>query len=250
MRIAVIGYGVMGHIIADCARKRGHDVVATIDPVAADATHKDIASGVKDAEVCIDFTHPTAAVGNIKAVMAAGKRLVIGTTGWYGQLDEVKPLVKTALLYSPNFSIGVNIFFRMVSGAAQLFNPFPDYDVYSYELHHTRKADSPSGTGKRLGELLLAGLDRKDTLIFDKLDRPRKDNELHVASVRAGNIPGTHVVGFDSDVDSIEMVHTAKNREGFALGAVIAAEWILDKKGVFSIDDLMDDVLRGRMPSS
>ena len=149
----------------------------------------------------------------------------------------------TGLIHSSNFSIGVNVFFKIIENAARMFNKIEEYDVYGYEMHHNKKIDSPSGTAKTIGNILINNIKRKDKLLFEAINRKIQPNELHFASVRAGAIPGTHAVGFDSDADTIELKHTARNREGFALGAIMAAKWIKNKKGFYTIDDMMDSIM-------
>jgi 4-hydroxy-tetrahydrodipicolinate reductase len=250
MKIAIIGYGAMGHLIEDVAKERGIEVVSIIDPQAEGATHKEVSEeSVKEADVCIDFTIPQVAVENIKKISASGKNIVMATTGWYDQMDDVKKIVEESdngFIWSGNFSIGVNMFFRMVKAAAKVANKVEEYDIASYELHHNRKADSPSGTANMIGNILVDNIDRKSKLVFDKLDRKIEADELHISSVRGGDIPGTHTILFDSTADTIELKHTARTRKGFALGAVMAAEFINEKKGWFEIDDLMDNVIGGQ----
>jgi 4-hydroxy-tetrahydrodipicolinate reductase len=248
MKIALIGYGNMGKEVERAAKIRGHTVCATVDPVAKEATHKELtAACLKDADVVIDFTLPASVIGNIKTVTAVKKNMVIGTTGWYDNMTEAKQLVGTAgtgLIYSSNFSLGVSMFYRIVEAAARLVNKVPDYDIFGYELHHNRKVDSPSGTAKSIAEILLKNISRKKQMQYDKLDRKINPEELHFASVRAGSIPGTHVVGFDSEADTIELKHTARSRAGFALGAVIAAEWVSGRKGFFTMNDFVNEFFR------
>jgi len=249
MNIAIIGYGKMGHEIEKIARDKGMTIKAIIDPMDEDATHKEInEESLQDVDVCIDFTHPDAVVNNIKKIVEFKKNIVVGTTGWYDNLDEIKKLVEdvnVGLIWSGNFSIGVNIFFSMVKNAAKIMNKFEDYDVFAHEIHHNQKADSPSGTAVMLGNILVDNLDRKDKMVTEELKRKIEPNELHVSSTRAGKIPGTHIVGFDSAADTIELKHIARNRSGFAIGTVLAAEWINGKKGFYNIDDLMKDVIGG-----
>jgi 4-hydroxy-tetrahydrodipicolinate reductase len=244
MNIALVGYGKMGRELASAAKQRGHSIVASIDPTAPEATHKKINGEVlKDADVVIEFTTPTAVVDNIRAISAAGKNVVVGTTGWGAQMDAVKDMVSKSgigFLHSSNFSIGVNAFFRMVAEAAKIANKIESFDVYGYELHHNQKADSPSGTAKTIAEILLRNISRKTKTVYDKLDRAPAADELHFSSIRGGSIPGTHVIGFDSAADTIELTHTARNRAGFALGAVMAAEWLAGKKGFFEMKDFVD----------
>jgi 4-hydroxy-tetrahydrodipicolinate reductase len=173
------------------------------------------------------------------------KPIVIGTTGWDQQKDEIKKLCEEAnigVIYASNFSIGMNIFFRMVKNAATLFNQFPDYDPFIQELHHRMKIDSPSGTALRLGEILLKGITRKNKILTNNPEAKIAENELHISSIRAGSQPGTHLVNFDSDFDTIELKHTVRNRSGFALGAIYAAEWLMGKEGFFNIQDMFTEI--------
>ena len=250
MKIALIGYGKMGKEVERIARLRGHSVCAIIDKSESAATHKEMDSAgscLKDADVVIDFTVPSAVVDNIRKVTAAKKNMVVGTTGWYDGITEAKQLVGaagTGFIYSSNFSVGVNVFYRIVEAAAKLINKVPDYDAFGYELHHSQKLDSPSGTAKSIAEILLKNISRKKQAQYEKLDRKINPDEMHFASVRAGWIPGTHVVGFDSEADTIELKHTARSRAGFALGAVMAAEWVKGRKGFFTMNDFISDFFR------
>jgi len=245
--IALIGYGKMGQMVHRFATAKGHIITAIVDPYGGENCHKEITAEVlSGADVCIDFSQPQTAVANIEQMAALGKNMVIGTTGWYKQMDEVKQLVeqhRVGLIWSGNFSIGVNALFRIVGYAAWVFNNLPDYDVLGHEFHHKGKADSPSGTAVMLGKILQETLDRKQKLVVDKLDRKIEPDEIHFSSSRGGSIPGTHLIMFDSPVDTIEIKHTARGREGFAAGAVLAAEFIQGKTGFYGIDDLMDEVI-------
>ena len=233
MNISIIGFGKMGHEIEKVAKSRGINIVSIIDPNNNDATHKNIdENALRNTDVCIDFTYPKVVVDNIKKMSKFKKNIVVGTTGWQDKIGEVKKIIasnKTGLIYASNFSIGVNIFFRIVENAAKIMNNVDSYDVFGYELHHSKKLDSPSGTAKSIEKILVSNIKRK--------------KEVPFASVRAGSIPGTHAVGFDSSADTIELKHTARNREGFALGAIMAAEWIKGKKGFFEIDDMMNEII-------
>ncbi len=250
MKICLIGYGKMGKEVERVAKLRGHSVCAIVDKSDAGATHNVIdgnGSCLKDADVVIDFTVPSAVVDNIRRVTAAKKNMVVGTTGWYDGMTEAKQLVGaagTGFIYSSNFSVGVNVFYRIVEAAARLINKVPEYDAFGYELHHNQKLDSPSGTAKSIAEILLKNIGRKKQAQYDKLDRKINPEELHFASVRAGSIPGTHVVGFDSEADTIELKHTARSRAGFALGAVMAAEWVKGRKGFFTMKDFVSDFFK------
>ena len=233
MNISIIGYGRMGHEIEKAARTRGFNIVSIIDPKEKNANFRQInEESMKNADVCIDFTNPNVVVDNIKKISKFKKNIVVGTTGWQYKIGEVKKIIasnKTGLIYASNFSIGVNIFFRIVENAAKIMNNVDSYDVFGYELHHSKKLDSPSGTAKSIEKILVSNIKRK--------------KEVPFASVRAGSIPGTHVIGFDSSADTIELKHTARNREGFALGAIMAAEWINGKKGFFEISDMMNEII-------
>lgn len=234
MKIALIGYGKMGHEIDAIAREQGETIVRTFDidsTVTADA--------LLDADVCIEFSTPDAVMENIRTAVKARKDIVIGTTGWYDHLPEVRALVKdSGLLYSSNFSLGVNIYFRIVSRAAELMNNASDYDPFVHELHHRQKTDSPSGTALHLSKLLLAGIARKKEVLTVPPKGKIAVDALHVSSTRTGYEVGTHVVGFDSETDLIELRHVAKNRKGFALGALTAARWLCGRKGVYTMDDV------------
>jgi len=243
MNIAIIGYGKMGKELRSVAIEQGLMVRAIIDPLVKEADFPDITEeSTRDIEVGIEFTAPSVTVDNIKKMARLGKNMVVGTTGWYDRLDEIKKTVEEAgigFVYSPNFSLGMNLFFKLVEEAAKLFNRYEMYDVFSYELHNNQKVDSPSGTARVIGKILIDHIDRKKKLVFDKLDRRIEKDELHLASVRAGSIPGIHVVGFDTEADTIELKHEARSRKGFALGAVLAAKWIGGKKGFYTMADVL-----------
>lgn len=258
MKIALVGFGKMGHMIAKAALLRRHEVVCTVDSVSVDAScvTSDTQVMVKairesGAEGIIEFSHPSAVFGNISAIIPTGIPLVVGTTGWtdkIGEVSEQVKLSKSALLYSANFSVGVNLFYQIVAEAARLMNAFDEYDVAVFESHHNQKADSPSGTGLFIAKQILANMGRKTKLVTDAFDRRPQPEELHLASMRVGSVPGTHTVFFDSPSDSIELVHTVRNREGLALGAVRALEWLLSadasgqsKKGVYTMQDVSAD---------
>ncbi len=249
MKIAISGYGRMGHLIEQVAGKHGFDVSSTIDPVVSDARFKQInRNSLKNVDVVIDFSTPGTAVENIRKAAAEGKNIVMGTTGWYTEKETVRKIVEDSgigLIWSGNFSTGVNLFFRIVRSAAALFNNFDAYDPFIHEYHHNKKADSPSGTASMLGDIILDEIDRKKTAVTELLKRRIEPEELHISSTRGGSIPGTHTVTFDSDTDTIELKHTARGREGFAEGAVAAAAWIEHKKGFFDINDMMKDIIKG-----
>lgn len=242
MNIAIIGYGKMGREIERIANLKGIKVVSIIDPNEKGAHMQIDENSMRNVDVCIDFTTPNSVIGNIEKISKYKKNIVVGTTGWYGKMGRVRNIVgksRIGLIYASNFSIGVNLFYRIVENAAKLANKIDAYDVYGCELHHNKKIDSPSGTAKTIGDILIKNIKRKNKLVFDRMDRKIAPNELHFASVRAGSIPGTHIIGFDSSADTIELKHEARNREGFALGAIMAAKWINGKKGLYTIEDMM-----------
>ncbi|MBN1156492.1 4-hydroxy-tetrahydrodipicolinate reductase [Candidatus Woesearchaeota archaeon] len=248
MKLAIIGYGKMGKAVEKIAKEKGHEIIAIIDP-NCDSCLKEInENNLRNVETCIDFTSPTAVIENIRRISRLGKNIVVGTTGWYEKMDEVEKIVKDnniGLIWSGNFSIGVNALFAIVEKAAKIFNNLEEYDVLAHELHHRNKADSPSGTAKMLGKILVDNIDRKKKVVYEMLGRKVAAEEIHFSSTRGGLIPGTHAILFDSAVDTIEITHTARGREGFATGAVMAAEFISGKKGFYSIDDLMKKIIGG-----
>jgi len=247
LRIALIGFGKMGKEIARLAKEQGIAVVAKIDPVAPEADFKEISKeAIAAADVCIDFSQPGAVVENVKKIASFGKNIVVGTTGWLEKEQEVKKAVEKngiGLVYASNFSLGVNAFYRIVAQAAAVMNKFAEYDVSCLEMHHRNKQDSPSGTAKSIEKILLEKIERKKKAVEEKLDRKIAPDEMHVASLRGGSVPGTHAVFFDSSADTIELRHTARSREGFALGALQAAKWINGKKGFYSIEDMLGEMI-------
>lgn len=230
MKIALIGCGTMGKLIRMLAEDRGHIIAAVVDEADAGLSAPDLASKVAGADVAIDFTTTEAVGRNVEACMIAGVPLVEGTTGWNGQRDEIEKLVRDAggaFVFGANFSIGVNLFYRIVEHAAGLFARFPEYEVFIEEQHHSRKKDAPSGTALKLKEVVARQI----------------ENEVSVSATRAGNIPGTHRVGFDGPADQILLEHTARSREGFAAGALMAAEWIAGKKGFYEFPDVIGEIV-------
>ena len=239
MKIALSGYGKMGKEIEKIALERGHEIVAKFnDP--DDWVGKDEA--LKQADVAIEFSMPQSVVSNIFRCFDANIPVVVGTTGWFGQLDHVKQVCydnNRSILYASNFSIGVNLFFEVNKLLAKLMNEHEYYSVKLDETHHTAKLDSPSGTAIKLANDIIDKLDSKNVWVNNAA---KKDYELEILSHRIENVPGTHIVTYESDIDKIELIHTAKSRVGFAKGAVIAAEWLADKKGVYTMSDLLKDV--------
>lgn len=232
MKIALLGYGKMGQIIEKIAVERGHDIVFK-------KTRNTTFAGLEQADVAIDFSIPDAAVTNISACFNQKIPVISGTTGWLEQYSEIASLCEEkqgAFIYSSNFSLGVNIFFELNSYLAQIMSQFKQYAVSMEEIHHTQKLDAPSGTAITLAQSLIEHSDYSGWA----LDKATNADQLVIKAKRIADIPGTHSVTYKSVVDTIEIKHEAHNREGFALGAVIAAEWILGKKGVYSMKDVLN----------
>lgn len=216
---------------------RKHQIVSTS---SLETSGLDL-DGIKKADVVIDFTAADAVLENVSKVSALGKNMVIGTTGWYDSLREVENIVKKAkigLIYGQNFSIGANVYFKIIAFASKLFAKFKGYDVYGLEVHHKGKKDSPSGTARRIAQAILENFPAKLVLQTEKLDRQIEEGELHFASVRGGRNFGYHEVVFDSAADEIKLSHSAHSRRGFAEGAILAAEFIEGKKGLYTFDEL------------
>jgi len=227
MNIALIGYGKMGKLLEQLAIARGDSVVLTLDEFNNAAFEGITDANFLGVDVAIDFSIPSAAIENIERISALGVNLVVGTTGWFEELDRVRAVVEkngTGLVWSSNFSIGVNAFFRLVSEAARLLADETAYEAWAYEIHHSAKKDAPSGTlWKLVEEMKAAGYSRK----------------IDVSSSRAGAHPGTHEIGFDSAADTITLRHVARSREGFAHGALRAAKWLVGKKGFYEFSDIV-----------
>jgi 4-hydroxy-tetrahydrodipicolinate reductase len=247
MKIGLIGYGKMGQEVEKAALGRGHQIGVRIDPAGRDQCLPAISAiALAETDVAIEFSHPDAVLENLRKLIQLKKPAVVGTTGWLGQIGEIRDFCHqqgSALVYAPNFSLGVNLFYRILEKAAQLFNHFDAYDVALMETHHRHKVDSPSGTAQKMAGILLQNLERKKKITSDALDRAIAPDELHLVSVRAGEFPGTHNVVFDSLADTIELTHTARSRAGFALGAVLAAEWVKGRQGVYSFEQVLNEIL-------
>lgn len=234
--ILIVGYGKMGRAIETLARQRGHKVVAIISDRQTDLNH--ICKTYKPS-VALEFTHPASAPHNIETLIEAGIPTVSGSTGWlehFAQIEALVKLEKGSFFYASNFSLGMNITFRLAEMTAQFLNLHPEYEVDMEEIHHTEKKDKPSGTAITLANKIISKLDRKKDW---KLDEPSSKESIGIQSIRKDHVPGTHTVRFHSEIDEIEIRHTAHNRMGFALGALLAAEWLAGKRGVFGMDDLM-----------
>jgi 4-hydroxy-tetrahydrodipicolinate reductase len=242
MNIALLGYGKMGKEIEKVAHEKGVAVkkIFTIENNLGSIGNTP--QSLADVDVCIDFSIPTAVMENIKAVADCGKSIVLGTTGWYDKLKDVEKIVKEkkiGLLYSANFSLGMNIFYHLLAATSHLMDKYDCYDVSIQETHHKGKADSPSGTALSMGQIILQNIRRKKNVLTETSHKEINPEQLHITSNRIGYVVGQHSVIFDSEADSIEMIHTAKNRKGFALGAIMAAEWLKGKKGVFTMKDVI-----------
>ena len=230
MRLALIGYGAMGKLVAKLAGAAGAEIGLTVASPRALQDAAQLASALRGHYAAIDFSVSAAVLRNAEACALAGVPLVEGTTGWQNQEADVRRIVKehdAALVYGANFSVGVNVFFRIVSQAARLMEDLSQYEAFIVEEHHSRKRDAPSGTALKLKDLLAEHI---------KAETP-------IASVRAGQIPGTHRVGFDSAADQITLTHVTRSREGFAAGALLAAHWIIGRKGMFEFSEVLDETI-------
>jgi 4-hydroxy-tetrahydrodipicolinate reductase len=236
MNILLLGYGKMGKVIEQTALNRGHQIVGKID---INNRHELAAFNNQNVDVAIEFSAPEAAYQNLKWSLGQGIPTVCGTTGWLQHRTEINAICdknNTAFFYASNYSIGVNLFFRLNKQLAKLIAPYNQYSVHTTEIHHTEKKDAPSGTAITLAEGLIEQLSNKTEWVNEA---ESTENQIPIVSLREGTVPGTHIVRYDSVVDSIEIQHVAHSREGFAMGAVIAAEWLKDQKGVFGMDDLI-----------
>lgn len=237
MKIALIGYGKMGKTIEAIAKDRGHEIVLTIDL----DNQKDLTKeNLKKADVAIEFTMPASAINNYKICFESGVPVVSGTTGWLENKDKVLEEMKKhdgTFFYASNFSLGVNLFFALNKKLAQLMKDRPEYNISMEEVHHTQKLDAPSGTAITLAEHLFEIHPGKNSWT---LETPSKPEEMHIEAIREGQVPGIHRIKYESDVDHIMIEHSAKSRQGFALGAVLAAEFTMGKKGLVSMNDLLN----------
>lgn len=235
MKIAIIGYGKMGKTIENIALQNGDEIVLRI----TDENTDELSPGnLQKADVAIEFTRPEAVFDNIKMCLEAGTPVVSGTTGWLDKMPKIQAITmqnKGAFFYASNFSIGVNIFFALNKKLATVMNEHPDYAVSIHEIHHTQKLDAPSGTAITLGKGIIENINHLDSWSQQKT----QPNELHITSARIDKTPGTHIVTYTSDIDEIEIIHTAKSREGFARGALMAARWLVGKQGCFGMQDML-----------
>ena len=231
MKIALLGYGKMGKVIEEIALNRGHSVVFKTNEASME---KDVSK----ADVAIDFSTPETAVDNIKKCFAVNVPVVVGTTGWYERFSEVCRLCELgghSLFHATNFSVGVNIFFEVNKKLAKLMDTQADYEIEMTEIHHTQKLDSPSGTAITLAEGIVGELDRKSKWS----EEAQGQDSILIHAKREGEVPGTHIIDYENEIDKIEIKHEAKGRIGFATGAVVAAEWLQDKHGVYTMKDLL-----------
>ncbi|MEF8939896.1 MAG: 4-hydroxy-tetrahydrodipicolinate reductase [Salinivenus sp.] len=242
MHVALVGTGQMGSAVEQVALDRGHEIGARYHSERPfDAAGP---AALEDIDVAVDFSLPALALDHIQRYCEWGLPAVIGTTGWYDELDRVERLVDdhgASLLYAPNFSVGVAVVRRALESVLPLLDQLGDYDPFVREMHHTNKVDSPSGTAQMLGGLLVEGLERKDHVETETQHQRIDSSAVHVTSTRAGTIYGEHTVGFDGPYDQITVGHRAKTRRGFAAGAVRAAEWIDGRQGLFTLDDMLAD---------
>lgn len=227
----------MGRLIERLAVEKGYEIVVAADESTAEISVEDLATNLRGVDVAIDFSTAEAVRRNVEACVAARVPLVEGTTGWINQRDEIERVVRDgngAFVYGANFSVGVNIFYRIAARTAELMRDFPEYEGFIEEQHHSRKRDAPSGTALELQNIA-------QEILSDNADK--KSAHILISSTRAGNIPGTHTLGFDGPADQITLMHTARSREGFARGAILAAEWIVGKVGIYEFPQVFDELL-------
>jgi len=240
MKIAMIGYGKMGHTIERLASEQGHEVVLKINADNLDAFTSE---NLQQADVAIEFSQPDVAYDNIMTCLKAGLPVISGTTGWLDKYEAVKDWCLAnggAFFYASNFSVGVNIFFELNKHLAKIMNNHTSYQVDMEEIHHTQKLDAPSGTAVTLAEGILEKIDTLQGYQLQEGNQKIKDNCIPITAKRIGNTPGTHVIQYHSAIDELEIKHTAKGREGFASGAITAAHWLIGKKGIFGMNDLLE----------
>lgn len=235
MNIALLGYGKMGKEIEKIALSRNHHIVLKVDK---DNAHSITKADLQKADVAIEFSTPHTVLSNIQKCFDAELPIVVGTTGWYDDLEKIKSTCQKenkSLFYASNFSLGVNLFFKVNKYLAELMNKYPEYDVCMEEIHHVHKLDKPSGTAITLAQQIISKIDRKSNWSIDD----NSASTLFIEDKREGEVPGTHIIKYRSAIDDIEIMHKAHNRQGFALGSVIAAEFINDKKGVYTMEDII-----------
>lgn len=236
MNIGLFGFGAMNKKVKEIAEVRGHEV-SVIESLES----------LGSFDLIIDHSHADAVKDHVEAAVAANTPIVVGTTGWYDNLSEIEEIVKEGdgtMLWSSNFSIGVHAYFKIVQAAAKIMNKIDEYDVWGNEIHHHNKVDSPSGTAKSLEKILLEEIDRKTNVVEEKLDRKIEPHEIHFSSTRGGAVNFAHTIGFDSEADTITVTHSARNRGGYALGAVKVGEWLVGQdSGVYVMGDYLNGIL-------
>ena len=246
MNIFLMGYGRMGREVEQILLQRGHTLTARVDPFGSGDMPEPDKKTLQDSDAVIEFALPEGIQDRAGLYSRYGLKSVIATTGWDKQKKDVlSPFQENsgAILYGSNFSVGAHLFFRLSAYAASLINKVEDYDAALIEYHHNKKVDAPSGTALTAAEKVLEQLDRKKEILSGNPPGAIKPEQLHVASVRAGNIPGIHTLTLDSPADTLEITHNARTRGGFALGSVLAAEWLMNRSGIYSVDDFMQDFL-------
>ncbi len=246
MKISLIGYGQMGKMLHQLGAEKGFEICSIIDPMVPGCQKEISKENLNHADVAIEFSHPGAVVKNLEHLIELKQCTVVGTTGWQEEMPHILKRAEAAgigFVYGSNFSLGMNLFSRIIASAVQTMDLFEDYDILAWEKHHARKADSPSGTAVELAKLILEQSTRKQKVVWDRMQRKPNQDELHFASIRGGSIPGTHSIAFDSPADSIELSHIVRSRATFALGALQAAAWIAGKTGIFSFNEVIEDIL-------
>jgi 4-hydroxy-tetrahydrodipicolinate reductase len=259
MNIGLIGYGKMGKLLEAIALEKSHKIMSIMDPLITEEKSpmgtpvfkslNALTGLLGNLDVALVFSPPNTVVKNLCFFAKVKIPTVVGSTGWYDRLPEVSAAVKdarTSMFWAPNFSLGMNLFYRIAAYAAEIFDPFSEYDVGGMEVHHNKKADSPSGTAKLIAEKMLEKMNRKKKAVYEKLDGLPGADELHFASLRVGSVQGVHSIIFDSPADTVELSHTLRNREGLAAGTLQAAEWLCSEKrsGVFTMDDMLSDIMQ------
>ncbi len=238
----------MGREIEKICIDRGHSIVSRVDVNADDADSRDLTHSIcKDSDVIIEFSLAKAVLDHIKTYAENKTPAVVGTTGWLEKLEDARNIINKnqgTFLYGSNFSIGAHMFFNLLARAGDLAEKVEAYDVMLHEIHHKKKQDSPSGTAVSAAEIVKSRLERKSIIQTETLHRQIKEEEMQVSSLRGGYVPGTHTLYMDSEADTIEITHRARNRKGFALGAVLAAEWVVDKTGFFTVEEFIEDFLK------
>ena len=234
MKIALIGYGKMGKLLHSLCLKNGHEIVSIIDENSSEYDSTINKSRLNGAEVALEFTQPKGVLERVQALANCGVNIVIGTSGWYDKIEEVEEIAnssKVGIIYSANFSIGMNLFFQVIDYLSKMMAQIPNYDLYAFEEHHNEKKDRPSGTAKYISSLI-------------KKNQSQVTSNFEFESIRAGKKPGTHLVGYDSDYDFIELKHLARERSAFVSGAVKSAEWIVGKSGFYNFSDYFKEIFQ------